>query len=294
MARHRTSSPTPTHSITTTPGNQPRHTSTASFLRLRGATALAATITATALGAGMLTSVASAGPNIAGVALPDLPWPAPATGGPTDLADREVSRTTADGWVLHARKSGESVNIAPPLDSAATTGEAFGTLTGSVWIDGAGAPELTGAMFTTGYQIGCGVDISGGVDAELATVFGISPHLTAGVEGGPSVQVELPNVTGVSAGADATGRVEAGLEAKAEAAPTVSTHLNPGGITNVDLASFPIDPAYNRAAGGFTGAHLQINGCAGPVSIRSYVTVSTTSPTSVDAVSAYGDPLRIR
>jgi hypothetical protein len=226
--------------------------------------------------------------------LPDLPWPVPVTGGPTDLPDRQVSRTTADGWVLHASKTDESLNIAAPLDSATTTGETFASLTGNVVIDGAGAPELTGAMFTTGYQIGCGVDISGGVDVELAGTAGVAPNATAGVEGGPSVQVELPNITGVSAGADATARGEVGLDGKIEASPTVSAHLNPGGITDVDLVSMPINPEYKRASGGFTGAHLQVNGCAGPVSVRSYVTVSATSPTSVDAVSVYGTATRIR
>ncbi|OLT50396.1 hypothetical protein BJF89_10000 [Corynebacterium sp. CNJ-954] len=233
-------------------------------------------------------------PAAAAPTLPDLPWPVPVTGGPTDLPDRQVSRTTADGWVLHASKTGESLNIAPPLDSSTTTGETFASLTGNVVIDGAGAPELTGAMFTTGYQIGCGVDISGGVDVELAGTAGIAPNATAGIEGGPSVQVELPNITGVSAGADATGRGEVGLDGKIEASPTVSAHLDPGGVTDVDLVSMPINPEYKRASGGFTGAHLQVNGCAGPVSVRSYVTVSATSPTSVDAVSVYGTATRIR
>ena len=227
-------------------------------------------------------------------AAPTLPWPLPVTGGPTDLPDRATSRTTADGWVLHASKTDESVNIAPPLDASATTGEAFGTLTGNVWIDGNGAPELTGAMFDAGYQIGCGVDISDGVDVEIAGTAGVAPHADAGVEGGPSVQVDLPNVTGVSAGADATARAEVGADGKLEVAPTVRSHLNPGGVSDISLVSMPVDPNYKRASAGFTGAHLQINGCAGPVSIRSYVTVSSTSPTSVDAVSVYGKATRIR
>ncbi|MGV0870243.1 MspA family porin, partial [Corynebacterium kalidii] len=144
------------------------------------ATAAASIAAATTLA---ITAIAPA------TAAPTLPWPAPVTGGPTDLPDRQISRTTADGWVLHASKTGESVNIAGPLDASATTGEAFGTLTGNVWIDGDGAPELTGAMFDAGYQIGCGVDVSGGVDVELAGTAGIAPHADAGIEGGPSVQV---------------------------------------------------------------------------------------------------------
>jgi hypothetical protein len=248
----------------------------------------AAAVSITAAATLGLTAIAPA------AAAPTLPWPAPVTGGPTDLPDRQISRTTADGWVLHAAKRDESVNIAGPLGASATTGEAFATLTGNVWIDGAGAPELTGAMFDAGYQIGCGVDISSGVDVEVAGTTGIAPHADAGIEGGPSVQVELPNVTGVSAGADATARAEVGVDGKLEAAPTVSAHLNPGGVSDISLVSMPVNPDYKRASAGFTGAHLQVNGCAGPVSIRSYVTVSTTSATSVDAVSVYGTATRIR
>ncbi|AHW62546.1 Putative secreted protein [Corynebacterium glyciniphilum AJ 3170] len=258
------------------------------FTKKTTRTISAAAVSITAAATLGLTAIAPA------AAAPTLPWPAPVTGGPTDLPDRQVSRTTADGWVLHAAKTDESVNIAPPLDASATTGEAFGTLTGNVWIDGNGAPELTGAMFDAGYQIGCGVDISSGVDVELAGTAGIAPHADAGIEGGPSVQVDLPSVTGVSAGADATARAEAGVDGKIEASPTVQAHLNPGGVSDISLVSMPVDPDYKRASAGFTGAHLQINGCAGPVSIRSYVTVSTTSPTSVDAVSVYGKATRIR
>ncbi|RAV31132.1 hypothetical protein DLJ54_09990 [Corynebacterium heidelbergense] len=210
------------------------------------------------------------------------------------MPDREASRVTADGWGLHVRKSGESVYVNPPLDGAVTTGEAFGTVSANAWIDGAGAPELTGAMFETGYQIGCGVDVSDGVDVEVGATVGVAPHADAGVEGGPSVNVELPNATGVSVGADATAHVNAGVDGKGEITPSVKAHLTPGKVTNVALASMPLSREFKRAAGGFSGAHLQINGCAGPVSIRSYATVASTSPTSVDSVAVYGDPQRIR
>lgn len=222
------------------------------------------------------------------------PWPAAVWGGEKPLADRELTRTTADGWVLHVRKSGEVINVAPPLDSSVTTGEAFGTVNGAAWIEGAGDPELSGALFETGYQIGCGVDVSGGADVEVASTVGVASHATTGIEGGPSVQVELPNATGVNVGADVTAMAETGVESKAELSPTVAAHINPGKVTNVALVSMPVSAKYKRAAGGFTGAHLQVNGCAGPVTIRSYVQLVTTSATSTDSVAVYGDPQRIR
>ncbi|MCJ7857708.1 MspA family porin, partial [Corynebacterium kalidii] len=176
-------------------------TATPTARRTRRRPARTIATAAASIAAATTLAITATSPAAAAPTLPDLPWPVPVTGGPTDLPDRQISRTTADGWVLHASKTGESVNIAGPLDASATTGEAFGTLTGNVWIDGDGAPDLTGAMFDAGYQIGCGVDVSGGVDVELAGTAGIAPHADAGIEGGPHVQVELPNVTGVSAGA---------------------------------------------------------------------------------------------
>lgn len=279
---------------------------------------------AVACGAG----VAGAGPVI-----DFLPYPAAPFGGEKMLPDRQVERVTADGWVLHAAKTQERINVAPPLDSSVTTGEAFGTVTGRVWIDGEGFPELSGAVFEAGYQIGCGVDVSGGVDYDVTGTVGVAPHTTVGMEGGPhasmgveggpsaqlageagpEVKVTLPEgslTAGADAkvkpqvGADATGKAEvggdatakgeAGLDAKAEVTPSIRGHLHPGKVTNVALVSMPVDPGFKRAGGGFTGAHLQVNGCAGPVTVRSYVTVSASSVTSVDAVSVYGDAQRIR
>ncbi|MCF4007777.1 MspA family porin [Corynebacterium uropygiale] len=223
-----------------------------------------------------------------------LPWPLPVSGVDRGMPDRVTDKVTSDGWVVHAGKFDEHVFVNPPLDGSWTTGEAFGSVNFKGWIDGEGAPELSGAVFEAGYQVGCGIDISGGIDAEIAGALGSSPALKAGVEGGPSVSVKLPNVQGVNAGIDGTAKVEGSVSGKAEMAPTVSAHLNPGGITNVVLVSMPMDPQYLRASGGFSGAQVKVEGCIGPVTVRSFATVSTTSPTSVDTVSVYGDPQRIR
>lgn len=253
----------------------------------RGAAAVIGTLAVTGVGA---STVTGAGADIVDY----LPWPAQVSGGEVDLPDRETSRTTVDGWVLHAAKANETLNLAPALDGGLSTGEFFGTLDGRVWIDGDGAPELSGAFFETGYQIGCGVDIAGGVSAQAGFTQGIAPHADAGITGGPSANIALPDIAGMEAGADATATVQAGVDAKAEADQNFTAQLNPGTVTSVPLVSQPVDPGYKRAAAGFTGAHLQINGCLGPVSVRSYVTVTSTSPTSTDAVSVYGDARRVR
>lgn len=293
------------------------------MLRSAGIAAVACGCMVSSLGV-----VASAAPII-----DFLPYPAAPFGGERQLPDRYAERVTADGWVLHALKEGEKINVAPPLDSAATTGESFGTVTGRVWIDGQGNPEISGALFESGYQIGCGVDVSGGVDYDVTGTVGVAPHGTVGMEGGPhinggveggpsanlggeagpEVKVTLPDgsltagadakvkpevggdATGkLEMGGDATAKGEFGVDAKAEVTPTIRGHLHPGKVTNVALVSMPIDPRFQRAGGGFTGAHLQVNGCAGPVTVRSYVTISAKSATSVDSVSVYGDAQRIR
>lgn len=285
-----------------------------------------------------VVSVVSVGVLSAGVAgavpVGDfVPYPGAPFGGQKQLADRYVERVSADGWVLHASKEGEVVHVAAPLDSAVTTGETFGTVSGRVWVDGQGAPELSGAFFDMGYQVGCGVEVGDGVDFEVAGTVGVAPHVMAGredsrhqsqgIEGGPSVnvageagpsvEVSLPDgsvklgadgkvkpeaggdvTSKAERGKDSVKKREVGLDAKAEVSPAVKGHLTPGKVTNVSLVSMPVDKEFMRAAGGFTGAHVQINGCVGPVSVRSYVTLATASRTSVDSVSVYGDAQRIR
>lgn len=123
------------------------------------------------------------------------------------------------------------------------------------------------------------------------------------MQAGPHAEVTLPSGT-ATVGAEAQGDAgakagvgvdsEAKVDSKVEVAPTVAFKLNPGGVTNITLAGYNMNLDKKRAAGGFTGAHLQINGCAGPVSIRSYVSLSTVTETSVDAVAVYGDARRIR
>ncbi|MDO4928559.1 MAG: MspA family porin [Corynebacterium sp.] len=248
-----------------------------------------------------LTGATAAHALPAWVPVLELPYPGQVIGGERDIVDRAVSRTTADGWVLNVQKLDEAINFAPALDGGITTGEGFGTLTGNSWISGEGLEPLKSAYFETGYQIGCGVDISDGVAVETTAGASVSPSVgvapSVGVSGGPSAEVTLPSGEGtIGAEASANAGVEgnAGVDANAETSSTVSYQLNPGGVTNITLAGYDMNLEKLRAAGGFTGAHLQINGCVGPVYIRSYVSLATTTDTSVDYVAVYGDARRIR
>lgn len=271
-----------------------------------------------------VAALVCAGAVLVGVAVPagavpgwaptlETPYPGPVVGGERDLRDHYSERTTADGWTLHVEKTEESINFAPALDGGITAGESFGTLTGKTWISGDGTEELNGAYFETGYQIGCGVDVSDGMDVQVAGVAGVSPSVgvapsaeagvDGGVQAGPTAEVSLPDGAGrvaADARADAGARAgvgvdgEAAVDSRFEVAPTASFRLNPGGVTNITLAGYGVNLDKLRAAGGFTGAHLQVNGCAGPVSIRSFVSLSTATDTSVDSVAVYGDARRIR
>lgn len=242
-----------------------------------------------------------------------FPYPGTVVGGERDIPNRAASRTTADGWVLNVEKIDEAINFAPALDGSYTTGEAFGTLTANSFITGNSDEPLLGAYFETGYQIGCGIDVSSGADVEVASVVGVSPSVgispnaqvgvDAGVQAGPHAEVTLPSNTATvgaqgqgDAGVNATAGVdsEASVDARGEVAPTVAFHLNPGGVTTIQLAGYDMNLEKKRAAGGFTGAHLQVNGCVGEVSIRSYASLSTVTETSVDTVAVYGDARRIR
>lgn len=252
-------------------------------------------------------STASAAPLVKIPTISDfLPYPL-VVNNQTAFPDREANQPTADGWNLRVNKTGESLYIAAPLDGAVTTAEAFATLRGGAWIEGQGDPAIDSGLFEMGYQLGCGVDISGGVDVQATNTIGLSPAAsvnpsasnTTTLDGiglettaeAPYVSVELPKINNATTvGVDGN----LGVDGNAEHSHTISGHIDPGSITNIALASREVNTEYNRANASVVGAHITTTGCVGPVTVRSYVLLSTETATSSDIVAVYGDPQRLR
>ncbi|WP_159928689.1 MspA family porin [Rhodococcus sp. WAY2] len=178
---------------------------------------------------------------------------------PNPVPDAFETTTTGDGWVLNIRKTGEIVNQVPNLAASQFSREGFVSYRAEADITGSGDAPVNGASLETGYQVGCGIDVSSG----LAVGLGLSV--------GPSI------------GISATGP-KADLGAQVQ--PNVSTTLKPGTITDVPFKTKEL--ANGKAGVSVKNVHLKIDGCMGPVSIRSYVTFSTTSDSFDDTVAAYG------
>lgn len=182
-----------------------------------------------------------------------------AAAAPSPVPDAFESTTTGDGWNLNVRKTDEIVDQVPNLAASFFSREGFVSYRAEADITGPGRAPVNGALFETGYQVGCGTDVSSG----LAVGLGLSI--------GPSVGI---SVTGPKA------------DLGAEVQPYLSTTLRPGSITDVPLKKK--DLVNGRAGVSVKNVHLKIDGCLGPVSIRSYVTFSTTSDSFDDTIAAYG------
>ncbi|WP_162603250.1 MspA family porin [Rhodococcus oxybenzonivorans] len=178
---------------------------------------------------------------------------------PNPVPDAFETTTTGDGWVLNIRKTGEIVNQVPNLAASQFSREGFVSYRTEADITGDGDAPVNGASLEIGYQVGCGIDVSSG----LAVGLGLS--------------------VGSSIGISATGP-KADLGAQVQ--PNVSTTLKPGTITDVPFKTKEL--ANGKAGVSVKNVHLKIDGCMGPVAIRSYVTFSTTSDSFDDTVAAYG------
>lgn len=178
---------------------------------------------------------------------------------PTTVPDARDTTTTGDGWVLQVSKTEEVVNQVPNLAASKFSREGFVTYRAEASISGDGEAPVNGAILETGYQVGCGIDVSSGLAVGL------------GMSIGPSV--------GISA-------VGPKADFGAGVTPNVSTTLKPGTITDVPFKKK--DLANDRAGVSVKNVHLKVDGCMGPVSIRSYATFSTTSDSFDDTVATYG------
>lgn len=197
-----------------------------------------------------------------------LPSIATADAEPLPMAAQDEVKLTRGGWSLHLKLSNETINSVPNLAAAANSREAFVSFESTASAAGGSMP-ITESTFVAGYQLGCQIDVSSGLQlggaAAIAPSGGVSlsgagPGLNAGIAGGLSGYVQ--------------------------------TNLQPGVITDLPMASMPLGSA------GFgmvdvTNLHIKADACGGPVTIRSfaYLRIGTDSERSEFAI--YGDPTQI-
>jgi hypothetical protein len=185
---------------------------------------------------------------------------------PLPVADVMQSADTDDGWHLSAALTNMTINSVPNMAATAFTREGFVTGKAVATIDGNGAVPVNSGLLVLGLQLGCQIDlseggsVSGGADAGIGLGIG---NVVTDDTSGPY--------------ADINGNV--------------SLNLLPGTITNVGLGT--------KSLKGRTGeifvhdAHVKVDACGGPVSIRFFTTAKIDTDKSDDSVNTYGDILTL-
>jgi hypothetical protein len=126
---------------------------------------------------------------------------------------------------------------------------------------------MTDSSFVAGYQLGCQVDVSSGV------------QVGAGAKA-PSASVGIASESGASAG------VGGGLTGY------VQTNLQPGVITDLPMASMPLGPQ-GLGMLDVTNLHIKADACGGPVTIRSFAYLRISTDIERSEFAIYGDPIQI-
>ena len=152
------------------------------------------------------------------------------------------------------------------MAATAFTREGFVTGKAEAIIDGSGAQAVNSGNLVFGLQLGCQIDLSEGGSVGGDADIGISPGFN-----GSNV------LNNIGPYADVDGNV--------------SINLLPGTITNVGLGK--------KALKGRDGeivvhdAHVKVDACGGPVSVRFFATAMIDTDRSDDSVNAYGDILTL-
>ena len=163
--------------------------------------------------------------------------------------------TTPDGWTLTVSARNETQVNVPPLTTALSSREYLvgGTFTGSV--TGKGSTKPTGGTLEAGYQIGCGIILD---RVEPQATLGFTPSFgTAGFSGFSDAD---------SAGAE--------------------VELFPGKVVTVPVTTAKFKDTDARVS--ITSFRINIDGCVGQSSLRSYATLTSTTADTDDVVSYTG------
>jgi hypothetical protein len=182
----------------------------------------------------------------------------------SQMAPHSRERATADGWNLSVSLSGESINVVPNLAGAQNSREAFVTLSAQANIDGTGGNPVTAASFVAGYQVGCQIDVSQGL--QIGGIGELAGSVGANVAAAPGLQ------------AGGTGSLGGYLQ----------TNLQPGVITSLPMGNMAVIRNLGRL--GLQDVHLKVDACGGPVTVRSYATLAVATDVEQTQLSVYGDP----
>ncbi|MGW4771540.1 MspA family porin [Nocardia sp. NPDC004278] len=184
------------------------------------------------------------------------------------MASHESSVTMEDGWQLAVGHHNEEANTVPPLNGIGTTREVFVTNQAYGSIAGHGT-KLQGVVLRTGYHVGCAVDL---------TSITLGATVNVGFTPGILIQPGIPTPT-----------VGANIGPTASITPSFQVTLAPGKIADLPTGEKSIEDT--KAFITTRNAHVKIDGCVGPASIRSYTIIAAKSAQADDSLAVYGDPV---
>ncbi|MFT4085907.1 MAG: MspA family porin [Gordonia sp. (in: high G+C Gram-positive bacteria)] len=181
-----------------------------------------------------------------------------AAASPGAFADHTVTRTTAEGWQVSARKLDEKVSTVHPLDNSPnTTKEAFLSLRGVGEIAGSGTSPVIAGTVRVGFQIACGGHLDSG---------------TVGISAGPTAQMSISYPPAVVIGAQAMGNI--------------SANLRPGTIEMIDFGTKQLR---GKSAGiEMDRIKVRVTGCISTVAVRAVVTMAIATSENDTTVNSYG------
>jgi hypothetical protein len=185
---------------------------------------------------------------------------------PLPVADVAQSTNTEDGWHLGVGLTQMTINSVPNMAATAFTREGFVTGKAAATIGGSGSSAVNNGTLILGLQLGCQIDLSEGASVGGDAEIGVNPGFNS-------------------------SNLFSAIGPYADLEGNVSVNLLPGTITNVVLGK----KSLKGRTGGITvhDAHVKVDACGGPVSIRFFSTVTIDTDKNDDSVNAYGDILQL-
>lgn len=171
---------------------------------------------------------------------------------PVPLADVIRSAQTDDGWQLSTSLTQMTINSVPNMAATAFSREGFVTGKATATIDGEGQVPVNSGTLVLGVQLGCQVDLSSGLDLGLSN------------------ESDLISARPFE-----------------DLLPYVSVTLKPGSITSLSLGRKSIKGRIGKIF--VRDAHVKVDACGGPVSVRMFASATLYTDISDDSVNTYGD-----
>lgn len=190
------------------------------------------------------------------------------TGAADAQPGHQRSWSTDDGWKASIASTQESVRKVAPLSSVPTSREAFMSMKATSTLTppaGQKNAPITGQL-EAGYMIGCAVNL-------VSVTPSVGMSLGVGGTGGGGIGLSGP-----------TGNLSINPQALLQ--PSLSVTMAPGKITTVTFDKKTVGAG--TASTTTREGHISIDGCAGPVAVRSYAILKTSSPKANDGNAVYG------